>query len=108
MSDPEDELARRIARTLDRSLDRLDPAVLDSLHAARRAAQAAPAHRRRWMAASFAAAAGLAALAIVPWLLREPALAPAPPQVVMYLDVDPGLLENLELLEAIGDEPDAG
>jgi ferric-dicitrate binding protein FerR (iron transport regulator) len=111
-----DELERRLAATLERSLAQIDGDVAAALQAARRRAL-----RRRWGGAGLAVAAGIAALLLVPRLLppasETPVLAQQPlstdsarwslPDEYAHLEVDPELLADWELLEAIGERPDA-
>lgn len=115
-----DELERRLAATLDRSLDRLDGETAARLTQARRRAL----RQRSAALVGLALAASVAALLLVPRLLPPDPLPPDPltpeqlvsvapqqllplPEEYAHLEVDLDLLADWELLEAIGERPDA-
>lgn len=107
----EQVLASTLRETLDRAAARHDP-MLDAALAATRA-QALSPRRPRWtqtwlLAGGFALAASVAVVVILPGV-REPAsssvsvvdLAAMPP-------VDPQLLEDMDLLLALGEQSNGG
>ncbi|RLU01881.1 hypothetical protein [Ketobacter sp.] len=106
MTDEDRRLQQALARSLDRSLDELDEHTLQQLQQIRLQAQQPP--RRAWRPA-LAAAASILLLIAIPWSLQQPA---APEQAAAlfsdhYLSVDPELLADWDMLEAIGEVPDA-
>ena len=104
-----DELERRLAATLDRSLDQLDGDTVARLAQARRRAL----RGRRALVAGLALAAGIGALLLVSNLLTSTEPLPELAQQVAvdddyaHLQVDPQLISDLEMLELIGETPDA-
>lgn len=104
-----DELQQRLAATLDRSLEQLDGDTVARLAQARRRAL----QRRRGALIGLALAAGIAALLLVsnlPVTDEQPLPTLAlqlPAGEEGYLQVDPQLLSDLEMLELIGELPDA-
>ena len=103
-SDRDDELSRRLAATLERSLDTLDGDALARLAAARRDA----VHHRqrvRRVVGGLALAAGIAAIAVVP-LFKHQGGHLAQPVVegdMSYLTVEPQMLSDMEMLETLGE-----
>lgn len=98
----DDELNRRIAATLERSLDAIEPDALAHLAQARRHARDRR-RRVRQVVGGFALAAGVAAVAITPWLSRPTVDTAAAPDM-SYLSVDPQLLADMDMLEVLGTE----
>lgn len=98
----DDELSRRLAATLDRSLDTIDADALARLAQARR--HALDRRRRvRQVVGGFALAAGIAAVAVMPWLSKTDT--PASVDHIgdtSYLAVDPQLLADMDMLEVLG------
>lgn len=116
MNSPQDDpLVRQVRRTLDRGtadpdaeLDRRVRAALAGQGAG--AARPEAAERRAWLAGGLALAAGVSAFVLLPMLHREPVAPVAPTAPAVHMTVpseDPELLENLELLDALGDTADA-
>ena len=113
-SQPLDEFSRDIVNRLEQSLDQLDPEIQQQLDMARRKAQQ-PASRY-WQPA-LAAMIGL--LLLFPlwqvwqqhWTsVTSPVVSVPPPVLEMeqsYLTVEPQLLADWEMLEVIGEIPDA-
>jgi len=99
-TDRDDELSRRLAATLERSLDHIDADALVHLAEARRHALG-QRRKMRQLAGGLALAAGIAAIAVMPWLGR-----PQPDAVAThdtgYLSVDPQLLVDMDMLEVLG------
>jgi len=110
MSSEPDDFQRQLRQTLDRSVEQLDADTRADLQRARARAltQAAPRNRLR---PAMAVAASLVALVLVPWLaLREPAI--TTPDLALhddsaYLAEDPDMLATWDMLDAIGEVPDA-
>jgi ferric-dicitrate binding protein FerR (iron transport regulator) len=97
--DRDETLSQRLAETLERSLDTIDADALAQLANARRHALDRR-KRTRQVIGGFALAAGIAAIAVLPWLSR-----PAPHDIAQdqsYLTVDPQLLADMDMLEVIG------
>lgn len=115
MNNDQDEFSERVRATLDRSTEQLDADTLSQLQQARANALAS-ANARPNLRPAMMIAASLVALILVPWLaLRQP-----PPSVDVatldnafypadqdYLTEDPELLADWEMLDAIGEVPDA-
>ncbi len=99
-TDRDDELSRRLAATLERSLDTIDADALAHLAEARRHALAQRQKLRR-VVGGLALAAGIAAIAVMPWLGRQQPDAVATHDT-SYLSVDPQLLADMEMLEVLG------
>lgn len=94
------ELSRRIAETLERSAAELDAPTRARLAALRHQAQS----RRRPLLAGVALAAGVAAIAVMPWLMqRPPQQLAADSDDTAYLSVDPQMLADMDMLLAIGE-----
>lgn len=120
MTPDHDELPRRLSQSLDRSLDSLDTETQQALQQIRRDALQP---RRRNLHPAMMIAASLVALVLVPWLaLRQPDVTTqmatqvttpvATDESIMpadtgYLSEDPDLLADWEMLDAIGEVPDA-
>lgn len=110
MSSEPDDFQRQLRQTLDRSVEQLDADTRADLQRVRARAltQVAPRNRLR---PAMAVAASLAALVLVPWLaLREPAI--TTPDLALhddsaYLAEDPDMLATWDMLDAIGEVPDA-
>lgn len=117
MTPDHDELPRRLSQSLDRSLDSLDTETQQALQQIRRDILQPP--RRNNLRPAMMIAASLVALVIVPWLaLRQPEVAPDMATDMTtdtfdlaaensYLSEDPDLLADWEMLDAIGEVPDA-
>ena len=108
MNPEQDELSRRISATLDRSVEELDADTQLQLQQLRRSALQP---RQRNYRPAMMVAASLAALILVPWLaLHQPAPVPEDAGLVddnSYLNVDPEMLSDWEMLDAIGEVPHA-
>lgn len=106
MSDNDDRLQQHIADTLERSLDNLDADTLQKLHNIRLQAQQQP--QRNWRPALALAASVLVMIAI-PWMMQGQPQTGIPVATLdeAYLSVDPDMLADWEMLEAIGEVPDA-
>lgn len=109
MTDQDDQLNQQLAQTLDQSLEQLDEHTLQQLQAIRLQAQQPQQRNRR---PALAVAAGILLMIAVPWLALKHTPTPAPQlseQNVMdsYLSVDPDMLADWEMLETIGEVPDA-
>ena len=110
-----DELERRLAATLDRSLDRLDGERHDEIVVRLAQARRRALQRRRAVLAGLAMAAGIGALLLVSnlptstetGLLPELAQRQLMDDDYVHLQVDPQLISDLEMLELIGEVPDA-
>lgn len=104
-SQDQDRFSRIVANSLERSLSNLDPEIERQLDIARKKAQQAP--ERRWQGI---AVAGLCLLLIFPlWQLGSPEKALQPEEIspAWYLTVEPELIADWEMLDAIGEIPDA-
>lgn len=116
MNSPQDDpLVREVRRTLERGTAVPD-AELDRRVRAALAGQGAGAprphtgERRAWLAGGLALAAGVSAFVLLPMLQREPAVPVPPAEPAVHMAVpseDPEFLENLELLDTLGDTADA-
>lgn len=109
MTPDHNELSRRLSQSLERSLDSLDADTQQALQQIRRDALQPP--RRHNLRPAMMIAASLVALVLVPWLaLRQPEVAPDESVLAAensYLSEDPDLLADWEMLDAIGEVPDA-
>lgn len=106
MTEEDRRLQQTLARSLDRSLDELDEHTLQQLQQIRLQAQQPP--RRAWRPA-MAVAASILLLVAIPWSLHQPS-APQTPAALFtdhYLSEDPEMLADWEMLDAIGEVPDA-
>lgn len=98
--DSNDELGRRLAATLERSLDDIDADALAHLAAARRHALG-QRRKLKQVVGGFALAAGVAAIAVMPWLSQQRSNTVATHDT-SYLSVDPQLLADMDMLEVLG------
>lgn len=110
MNSDNDEFSRRIAATLDRSAEHLDGDTRQQLQLARQQALAGSRFKQYYRPA-LAIAAGVMALMVAPWLTWQQ-LHQNTPTVTMvddggYLNEDPELLSDWDMLDAIGESPDA-
>lgn len=122
MTDNPDELQRQLRATLDRSADALDPQTLSALQQARQQALASTQARRNYRPAMMIAAS-LVALILAPWLALQQQEDSAPDFAQLeeqnyleeqryleeksYLNEDPDMLADWDMLDAIGEVPDA-
>ncbi|GAB1262596.1 DUF3619 family protein [Aurantivibrio plasticivorans] len=104
------EFSDAIKSSLDNSTDSLPENVREQLREARKIAlakrQASPV-RKRWQIAASAIAASVLVALILPSIVQTP----APEETLdtlTYLDVDPEMLELMDLLIEFGDLADAG
>lgn len=106
MTDDDPGFQKKLADTLDRSLDDLDEDTLQQLQSIR--LQAQQPTRRHWRPAVAVAASVLMMLAL-PWLIQKqtPATEPGLMLGENYLSVEPDMLADWDMLEAIGEVPDA-
>ena len=106
MTDDDPGFQKKLADTLERSLEKLDEGTLQQLQTIRQQVQQPT--RRHWRPAVAVAASVLMAVAL-PWLIQKQP--PAKEQGLMfgesYLSVDPDMLADWDMLEAIGEVPDA-
>ena len=93
------ELAARLARALDRSVDLLDADARAHLAAAR---QRALTRTYRRVAGAVALAASILVLAAMPWMLQQHRAAGSA-QDIAYMSVDPEMLADMDMLMAIGE-----
>lgn len=93
------ELAQRIAQTLDASTDALDADTREQLVMIRH--RALEHTRKRRVVGAVALAASVLALAAMPWMLRQPHEKVV--DDIAYLSVDPEMLADMDMLEAIGE-----
>jgi hypothetical protein len=105
MNQEPQDLEHRLSNTLDRSLQQLDDNTLQQLSDIRHSVQHAP---KRHYRAGIAIAASVALMVLVPWLtLTQPDVPSRHKSVAEdYLSVDPQMLVDWEMLEAIGELPD--
>ena len=101
MSARDAELAQRIAQTLDASTTAFDADTRAHLAMLRHRVLA---RTRKQRIATFALAASVLALVAMPWMLHQ-----QPQQKITdeaaYLSVDPEMLADMDMLEAIGEVP---
>ena len=106
MNPEQHEFSRRVSATLDRSVEELDADTARQLQAVRQAALQPRQHNYR---PAMMIAASLVALILVPWLtLHHPDKPAARPNVAAdsaYLSVDPQMLSDWDMLDAIGEVP---
>jgi len=102
--DRDDELSRRLAATLERSLDTIDADALAHLAHARRDAVNRRQRVRR-VAGGLALAAGIAAIAVVPLFKQYSGqhVSQTPDGDMSYLAVDPQMLSDMDMLETLGE-----
>ncbi len=103
-TDRDDELSKRLADTLERSLDSIDSATLMHLAHARQEALGRRTRLRRTVV-GLALAASVAAVAVVPWYVQQRAT--TADADLSYLAVDPQMLSDMDMLLALG-ESDVG
>ena len=104
-SERDEQLSRQLADSLDRSLDDLDEYTLAKLARARQAAVSQRSYKREWMG-GLAVAASVAALVVVPMAGKfdRAELKLDPMDATMsYLQEDPQMLLDMEMLLAIGE-----
>jgi len=121
MNDKPTEFERQLQQTLEHSLEQLDDNTVDQLQQARQQALlSATANDQFWLRPAMMLAASLVALAVVPWLylqqdnvgpttvatVTDPGVNP-PPESQDYLQEDPDMLANWEMLAVLGETPDA-
>ena len=116
MNDNPDDFQRQLRVTLERSADELDTQTLSALQQARQQALASTKAQRNYRPAMMIAAS-LVALILVPWLAlqqqddRAPDFAQLEEQTPLeeqsYLSEDPDMLADWDMLDAIGEVPDA-
>lgn len=94
------ELAQRLARALDDSVDTFDADTCDQLAMSRHRALAYK--RRPQFATAVAIAASLLVLAAMPWMLRDQTQ-PKMHEDLEYLSVEPEMLADMDMLLAIGE-----
>ncbi len=114
----DDEFYKRIANTLDHSVEQLEQSTSEQLRVARERAlssaqQPSQQHYpqpllRQWKPA-IAMAAMLVLMIGFSWFTLKPAsrTAPHPVFTESYLSVEPEMLADWEMLDVIGEEPDA-
>lgn len=105
MRSRDEELSRRLAATLDDSIDTLDAETRARLAAARHAALTRNPARR--VLGGLALAASLVALIAVPWSLRHNSDATGSDDM-SYLSVDPQMLADLDMLQGMDDLQSSG
>lgn len=105
-TDRDDELSKRLADTLERSLDSIDSATLMHLVHARQEALGRRTRLRRTVV-GLALAASVAAVAVVPWYVQQRATTTTAEADMSYLAVDPQMLSDMDMLLALG-ESDVG
>ncbi len=94
------ELAARFAQTLQNSADALDVDTRARLAAMRHQALARSNTRR--IVGGLALAASVLAIISMPWMLRQSPKAPVTEDTA-YLSVDPEMLADMDMLQAIGE-----
>lgn len=94
------ELSRRIAETLDRSTAEIDPHTRARLAAIRH--DALSRSRTRRAVTGLALAASLLAIVATPWMLHRSAQKTESGDAA-YLSVDPEMLADMDMLQAIGE-----
>lgn len=109
MNRRDQELAEQLAKTLDHSVDSLDLSIRRQLNQARQKALASERRQQVWhKVIGVAMAAVIAGIVILPWpaqqhdtsLATKNIAAPAPTE-------DPEMLKDMDMLDAIGEEPNA-
>ena len=106
MTDDDPKFQQKLAQTLNRSLEQLDDDTLQQLQSIRQQAQ--QPSRRHWRPAIAVAATVLMMIAL-PWLVQKQSPATEPDVMFgeNYLSVEPDMLADWDMLEAIGEVPDA-
>lgn len=107
MSTPDhpDEFSRRLADTLERSLDAIDADTLAHLAHARRDALNHRARVRR-VIGGLALAAGIASVAVLPWYAGHSSQKQQQQRAdadMSYLAADPQLLADMDMLQVLGE-----
>ena len=100
LSERDAELAKRIARALDDSVDALDMEARAHLVMIRHRALTRTRNQR--IAGAVAIAASLLVLVAAPWMLRQHTPEKAAEDAA-YLSVDPEMLADMDMLLAIGE-----
>lgn len=100
------ELARRLAQTLDESVDALDVQTRERLVLMRH--RALSHSKKPRIAASLAVAASLLAIAAMPWMLQSHIHSNTAANKPLaddsaYLSVDPEMLADMDMLQAVGE-----
>lgn len=106
-SRPEDPLLRTMTETLDRQAALPDPELerlVDGVLRTKRAPAAFAAGR--WAFVGLALAAGVTAFLWLPVALTPAAQAPVAVTAAQPPTVDPAFLDDMEMLSALGEEPD--
>lgn len=105
--DREREFLAQVRRSLDDSMETLDPETRSALARARARALAAGEKRvLRWRWPATAALAGAGALLLVLWLRASP---PEPPPIAAHAPAEGAeLIEELEFYTWLAEQPDAG
>ena len=104
-SERDEQLSRQVADSLERSLDDLDEHTLAQLARARRTAINHRSYKREWMGGR-AVAASVAALVVVPMVGQFDQTSHQPDDLdlnMTYLQEDPQMLLDMEMLLAIGE-----
>ena len=104
-SERDEQLSRQVADSLERSLDDLDEHTLAQLARARRTAINHRSYKREWMG-GLAVAASVAALVVVPMVGQFDQAGHQPDDLdlnMTYLQEDPQMLLDMEMLLAIGE-----
>ncbi len=96
----DNEMAQRIAKTLNESTESFDTETRAQLMMARH--RALTHSRNKRAALAMALAASVLALVAAPWMLRQHA-SPESVDDVTYLSVEPEMLADMEMLAAIGE-----
>ncbi|HAG93264.1 MAG: hypothetical protein CMK83_25440 [Pseudomonadales bacterium] len=105
MNDDDSRLQQQLSNTLDHSLEQLDERTLQQLQQIRQQAQRPS--KRQWRPA-LAMAASILLMIAVPWIMHKPPA--SDPSLLLgehYLSVEPDMLADWEMLEAIAEVPDA-
>ena len=104
-SERDEQFSRQVADSLERSLDDLDEHTLAQLARARRTAINHRSYKREWIG-GLAVAASVAALVVVPMVGQFDQANPQPDAQdlnMSYLQEDPQMLLDMEMLLAIGE-----
>ena len=104
-SERDEQLSRQVADSLERSLDDLDEHTLAQLARARRTAINHRSYKREWIG-GLAVAASVAALVVVPMVGQFDQTSHQPDDLdlnMTYLQEDPQMLLDMEMLLAIGE-----
>jgi hypothetical protein len=104
-SERDEQFSRQVADSLERSLDDLDEHTLAQLARARRTAINHRSYKREWIG-GLAVAASVAALVVVPMVGQFDQTSHQPDDLdlnMTYLQEDPQMLLDMEMLLAIGE-----